>query len=251
MSGHSKWSTIKRKKGAEDAKRGKIFTRLAREITMAARQGGGDESSNASLRLAIEKARASNMPKDNIKRAIQRGTGEGGEGQETLETITYEGYGPHGAAILVDVVTDNKNRTLAEVKHAFTRSGGSLASAGSVSWQFEQKGYISLPAEGVDFDTVFMVAADAGAEDVEAEEDSITIYTPREEAARVAEALREAGFSLQEFELTWVAKNEMALPTDEAVKVMSLIEKLEELDDVQTVASNLEITDEVLASLSA
>jgi YebC/PmpR family DNA-binding regulatory protein len=251
MSGHSKWSTIKRKKGAEDAKRGKIFTRLAREITMAAREGGGDETANSSLRLAVDKARAANMPKDNIKRAIMRGTGEGGEGAEALEAVTYEGYGPSGAALLVDVLTDNKNRTLAEVKHAFTRSGGNLASAGSVAWQFEQKGFIALDHEGTDYDEVFLVAAEAGAEDIEEDEDSISIYTPREDVAKVAEALREAGYTLQEFELTWVAKNEVALSTDEAVKVMNLIEKLEELDDVENVSSNLDITDEVLASLTA
>ena len=250
MSGHSKWSTIKRKKGAEDAKRGKIFTRLAREISMAAREGGGDEAANASLRLAIEKARASNMPKENIKRAIVRGTGEGGEGAD-LEAITYEGYGPGGAAVLVDVLTDNKNRSLAEVKHAFSRSGGNLASAGSVAWQFEQKGFISLSMEGVEFDAVFMVAAEAGAEDIEEEEDSINIYTPREDAARVAGALRAAGYQLQEFDLTWVAKNEISLSTAETIKAMNLIEKLEELDDVESVASNLEITDEALASLTA
>jgi YebC/PmpR family DNA-binding regulatory protein len=251
MSGHSKWSTIKRKKGAEDAKRGKIFTRLAREITMAAREGGGDENTNATLRLAIEKARASNMPKDNIKRAIVRGTGEGGEGSEALEAITYEGYGPAGAALLVDVLTDNKNRSLAEVKHAFSRSGGNLASAGSVAWQFEQKGFIVLGAEGVDFDEVFLVAAEAGAEDIEEEDEAINIYTPRDDVARVAQALRDAGYNLQEFELTWVPKNEVTLSTDETLKVMNLIEKLEELDDVESVASNLDITDEALASLSA
>jgi YebC/PmpR family DNA-binding regulatory protein len=250
MSGHSKWSTIKRKKGAEDAKRGKIFTRLARDITMAARAGGGDESTNSSLRLAVDKARAANMPKDNIKRAIQRGTGEGNEGGDALEAVTYEGYGPGGVAFLVDVLTDNKNRTLAEVKHAFTRSGGNLASAGSVAWQFEQKGFISI-GEGADYETVFLTAAEAGAEDVEEEDESISIYTPREDVARVAEALRDAGFELQEFELTWVAKNEVTLSREDATKVMGLTEKLEELDDVENVSSNLDITDEILAAMTA
>lgn len=249
MSGHSKWSTIKRKKGAEDAKRGKIFTRLAREITMAARQGG-DPDSNPTLRLAVDKARTANMPKDNIQRAINRGTGEGDD-VAALEEITYEGYAPSGVAVLVDCVTDNKNRTLAEVKHTFSKFGGSLASAGSVTWQFDQKGYISITAEGVDFDEVFMVAAEAGAEDVELEGNEITIYTPREDAAAVAEALREAGYKLDEFQLTWVAKNEMSLGTDDTLKVMNVIEKLEDLDDVQSVSSNLEITDEALEALSA
>ncbi|MBN2470942.1 MAG: YebC/PmpR family DNA-binding transcriptional regulator [Anaerolineae bacterium] len=250
MSGHSKWSTIKRKKGAEDAKRGKIFTRLAREITMAARQGGGDADTNPTLRLAIDKARASNMPKDNIQRAIARGTGEGDD-VDALEEITYEGYAPSGIAVLVDCVTDNKNRTLAEVKHIFSKSGGNLASAGSVMWQFDQKGYISIAADGVDFDEVFMVAAEAGAEDVELEDDEISIYTPREDAAAVADAVREAGYKIDEFQLTWVAKNEVSLDTDDALKVMNVIEKLEDLDDVQNVSSNLDITDEALEALSA
>lgn len=250
MSGHSKWSTIKRKKGAEDAKRGKIFTRLARELTMAARQGGGDPDSNPTLRLAVDKARAANMPKDNIQRAINRGTGEGDD-VAALEEITYEGYAPSGVAVLVDCVTDNKNRTLAEVKHTFSKFGGSLASAGSVTWQFDQKGFISLEAEGVDFDEVFMVAAEAGAEDVELEGEAISIYTPREDVAAVAEALRDGGFKLEEFQLTWVAKNEMSLGTDDTLKVMNVIERLEELDDVQNVSSNLEITDEALEALAA
>jgi YebC/PmpR family DNA-binding regulatory protein len=250
MSGHSKWSTIKRKKGAEDAKRGKVFTRLAREIMMAARQGGGDEETNPTLRLAVEKAKAANMPKDNIKRAVQRGTGEG-QDADALEELTYEGYAPGGVALLVDVLTDNKNRTLAEVKHLFSRSGGSLASAGAVAWQFDQKGYIAIKDDGVDFDEIFLLAAEAGAEDVEREEDMIGIYTPREDAARVAGALREAGHKLAEFDLTWVPQNEVSLPTADAIKVLNLIEKMEDLDDVQSVSSNLELTDEALASMSA
>jgi YebC/PmpR family DNA-binding regulatory protein len=250
MSGHSKWSTIKRKKGAEDAKRGKIFTRLAREITMAARQGGGDPEMNPTLRLAMDKAKAANMPKDNMQRAIARGTGEGSEGIE-LEEITYEGYAPGGVAILVDVVTDNKNRTLAEVKHAFSKAGGNMASAGSVMWQFDQKGYISLSSENTDFDEVFLMAAEAGAEDVEEEDENISIYTPREALAQVADALKEAGYKVEDFQLTWVAKNEMSLSTDDTIKVMGVIEKLEDLDDVQSVSSNLEITDEALDAISA
>ena len=178
MSGHSKWSTIKRKKGAEDAKRGKIFTRLARDIMMAARDGGGDENANPRLKIAVQKAKANNMPKDNIERAILRGTG-GGDG-DALEEITYEGYGPDGVAYLVDVITDNKNRALADVKRVFNRAGGSLASAGSVGWQFEQKGYIQLNGENLDFDNVFMTAAEAGADDVLDEDGTIVVYTPRE-----------------------------------------------------------------------
>lgn len=250
MSGHSKWSTIKRKKGAEDAKRGKIFTRLAREILMAARQGGGDADTNPTLRLAIDKAKAQNMPKDNIQRAIQRGTGEGADAA-ALEEITYEGYAPHGIAVLVDVVTDNKNRTLAEVKHVFNKSGGNMASAGSVAWQFEQKGLITLDSDGVDFDELFLIAAEAGAEDLENDGESISVYTPREELAKVAGELRENGYQVADFELTWVPKNEVGLGTDETLKVMGVIEKLEDLDDVQTVSSNLQISDEALEALSA
>jgi YebC/PmpR family DNA-binding regulatory protein len=246
MSGHSKWSTIKRKKGAEDAKRGKIFTRLARDITMAAREGGGDENSNPKLKLAILKAKASNMPKDNIERAIQRGTG--GAGGDDLEEISYEGYGPDGVAYMVSVLTDNKNRTLAEIKHAFSRAGGSLASAGSVAWQFDMKGFITVPSDGVDFDEIFMTAADAGATDVEQEDGVISIYTPREMFAAVETALSSAKYQIEESELRWEAKNETELPVDKALANMRLVEKLEELDDVQSVSSNLMITDEIVSA---
>lgn len=246
MSGHSKWSTIKRKKGAEDAKRGKIFTRLARDITMAVREGGGDESANPKLKLAIAKAKASNMPKDNIERAIQRGVG-GGSGEEMAE-ITYEGYGPDGVAFLVDVLTDNKNRTLAEIKHAFNRAGGSLASAGSVAWQFEQKGYIALAGDGHDYEAVFMAAAEAGAEDVADDEGSITVFTPREMLAAVENVLTEAGYEIEESGLRWEAKNETELPAEKALQNMRLMERLEELDDVQAVSSNLMITDDIAAA---
>ncbi len=247
MSGHSKWSTIKRKKGVADAQRGKVFTRLARDIMMAAREGGGDESSNAKLKLAISKAKAGNMPKDNIERAIQRGTG-GGDGVE-MEELTYEGYGPEGVAILVDVLTDNKNRTLAEVKHLFTRSGGSLASAGSVGWQFEKKGRIILKGENLDFDAIFMTAAEAGAEDVVDEEGVIAISTPREMLSAVENALTEASYEVEESELRWEPKNETEIGIDKALQNMRLLDQLEELDDVQSVASNLMITDDVIAAL--
>lgn len=247
MSGHSKWSTIKRKKGAEDAKRGKIFTRLARDITIAAREGGGDENANPKLKIAIQKAKANNMPKDNIERAIQRAVG-GAEG-ESVEEITLEGYGPDGVAYLVDVMTDNKNRTLAEVKRAFTRAGGSMASVGSVSWQFEHKGYITLKGNNLDFDSIFMTAAEAGADDVVDEDGVITVYTPRELFAAVEEVLTKAGYEIDESELRWEAKNETELPTEKALQNMRLQEQLEELDDVQAVASNLMITDEVIAAL--
>lgn len=248
MSGHSKWSTIKRKKGAEDAKRGKIFTRLAREITVAAREGGGDPDMNPTLRLAIEKARAANMPKDNIERAIGRGTGEG-EDATALEEVTYEGYAPHGVAILVDVLTDNKNRTLSDVKRVFNRGGGNMASAGAVAWQFEQKGLISVAADDVDFDTLFLLAAEAGAEDVEDEGENITITTSREDLAEVAGRLREAGYDIEDSSLIWVPKNEISLDQDDTLQVMNMIERLEELDDVQQVSSNLHISDEALEAV--
>jgi YebC/PmpR family DNA-binding regulatory protein len=246
MSGHSKWSTIKRKKGAEDAKRGKIFTRLARDITQAAREGGGDESANPRLKLAIAKAKANNMPKENIERAILRGTGKL-EGAD-MEEVTYEGYGIDGVAFMLDTLTDNKNRTLAEIKRVFNRAGGSLASAGSVAWQFEQKGYIALAAAGLDFDEVFMVAAEAGADDVTLEDETIVIYTPRELFAAVESALSGAGYAIEEAELRWEAKNEVQLPIEKAMANLKLMNELEELDDVQSVSSNLQITDEAISA---
>ena len=249
MSGHSKWSTIKRKKGAEDAKRGKVFTRLAREITVAARDGGGDENSNPRLKLAVAKAKASNMPKDNIERAIKKGTGELEGGQ--MEEITYEGYGLDGVAFIVDVFTDNRNRALADVKHAFSKAGGNLASAGSVQWQFDQKGYIVLKSDGVDFEEVFMIAAEAGADDVIEEEEIIAIYTPRELLNAVAQALVQAGYSAEESELRWEPQNETELPIDKAIRNMKLLDQLEELDDVQSVSSNLTITDEIVAAFES
>lgn len=247
MSGHSKWSTIKRKKGAEDARRGKIFTRLARDIMIAAREGGGDENANAKLKIAVGKAKASNMPKDNIERAILRGTGGSGEGV-ILDEITYEGYGLEGVAFLIDVLTDNKNRTLADVKRVFNHAGGSLASAGSVAWQFEKKGRITLKGEGLDFDTVFMTAAEAGADDVINEDGTIVIYTPRELLAAVEQALS-SNYEIEEAELRWEPKNPSDVPIEKALQNMRLMEHLEELDDVQSVASNLAITDEVIAAL--
>lgn len=250
MSGHSKWSTIKRKKGAEDAKRGKIFTRIAREIMMAARESGPDPETNSALRLAMDKAKGANMPKDNIERAINRGAGIGDDAVE-MEEIVYECYGPHGAAIVVTVVTDNRNRSLADLKYVLNRNGGNLANSGAVTWQFEQQGYIAVKADGADFEEVFMVAAEAGADDVQQEDDIFAVYTPREELGNVVRSLRKSGYALAESELIWVAKNELALETHQAMQVMNLIEKLEDLDDVQNVASNLDITDEVAEALSA
>lgn len=248
MSGHSKWANIKRKKGAEDARRGKIFTRLARDIAMAAREGSsGDPATNAKLKIAVDKAKAENMPKDNIERAIARGMGKGDEGEEMVET-TYEGYGPDGVAFLVDTLSENKNRTLAELKRVFNKAGGSLASAGSVQWQFDQKGVIVLGGSAHDFDTVFMIAAEAGADDVIDEDGTITVLTPREALGAVEEALRSQGYTIQEAALKWEAKNETDIPVDRALVNMKLMNDLEELDDVQSVASTLLITDDIIAA---
>lgn len=248
MSGHSKWSTIKRKKGAEDAKRAKLFTRLARDIMVAARESGGDEDSNPKLKLAVAKARAGNMPKDNIERAIKKGTGEI-EGGEVIE-LTYEGYGPDGVAYIVEIMTDNKNRALAEVKHAFSKHDGSLATNGAVMWQFDQKGYLTLKGEA-DFDEVFMEAAEAGADDVVDEDGVITVYTPRDDFGNVEQALTESGYEFEDSELRWFPQNELEVPTKKAVQNMRLMEALEESDDVQTVSSNLNITDDVIAAFES
>jgi YebC/PmpR family DNA-binding regulatory protein len=244
MSGHSKWATIKRKKGSLDAKRGKIFTRLGRDVTVAAREGGGNPDANTRLRFAIEKAKAANMPKENIDRAIARGAG-GGEDGIVMEEITYEGYGPHGVAILIDVLTDNKNRSLSSIRQTFNRHNGSMAEAGAVAWQFDRKGFIEVQAAGVDPDELFMVAADAGADDVIPGDETIEVYTPREALGAVEAKLVESGYRVSDSNLTWVAKNEVDLEVDQAVSIMNLVEKLEELDDAQGVASTLHITDEV------
>lgn len=246
MSGHSKWANIKRTKGAEDAKRGKVFTSVSRDIVVAVREGGGDEAANAKLRIAVQKAKAANMPKDNIERAILRGLGKL-EGAD-MEEITYEGYGLEGVAFLIDVLTDNKNRSLANIKQLFNKAGGSVASAGSVGWQFEQKGSLALQDTNVDFDEVFMVAAEAGAEDVVNEDGTVSISTPREALGAVEAALTAAGYTVAESGLIWVAKNETDVSLDKALQNMRLMSDLEELDDVQSVAFNMTITDDVITA---
>jgi YebC/PmpR family DNA-binding regulatory protein len=248
MSGHSKWSTIKHKKAATDAKRGKIFTRLNKELTVAAREGGGDPESNVRLRLAIDKAKAANMPKDNIERAIKRGTGElaGGE----LEEIVYEGYAPHGVGVLIEVVTDNRNRAIAEVRHVFNKQGGNMAEAGAVSWQFTRKGYINI-SEDIDQDEIFLVAADAGADDVTFEDGVAEVYTSIDDLQDVRGALEEAGFQLGEVSVIYDPNNPIELGSSEALQVMKLVEILEDLDDVQNVYSAMDISDETMAALEA
>ena len=248
MSGHSKWSTIKRKKAANDAKRGAIFTRLAREISIAAREGGGDPETNFTLRLAIDRAKAGNMPKDNIERAIKRGTGEDKDGVE-LEQVLYEGYAPHGIAMLIDVVTDNRNRAVAEIRHVLTRSNGNLADAGSVSWQFKRVAYFAFPAQGLDVDQVFEIAVEAGADDVIIEDD-IEIYAPVEAFKAINDRLREAGFVPEEASVRMLPNTVNVLEAEDTLKIMGIIEDLEELADVQNVYSNLDITEEAVALLA-
>lgn len=248
MSGHSKWSTIKRKKGAEDAKRGKIFTRLARDITVAARSSG-DPNANPTLRMAIEKARAANMPKDNIERAIKKGTGELEGGNE--EEILYEAYAPHGIPLLIKCLTDNRNRTLADLRKVFNRHGGNMAEAGAVSWMFENKGYIAIERTKQDPDEVFMIAVDAGADDVQISDEWFEIYTPADELHAVSNALSESGLTIAEAELSYIPKNEIELDPKETVQVMGVIESLEEQDDVEQVYSGLHLSDEAMAALEA
>jgi YebC/PmpR family DNA-binding regulatory protein len=248
MSGHSHWATIKRKKGAADAARGKVFTRLGRELTVAAREGGANMDSNVRLRLAVDKARAANMPKDNIERAIQRGAGGGADGVQ-MDELTYEGYAPNGVAVLVDVFTDNKNRALAAVKQVFSRAGGSLGAEGAVGWQFDRKGVIEVQAEGVDADELFLTAADAGADDVVPGDEIIEVYTPREQLAAVESKLTSSGYKVSDSELRWIPKNETEIDTEKGVQVLQMLEKLEELDDVQSVASSLRITDAIVEAM--
>lgn len=249
MSGHSKWSTIKHKKAAADAKRGKVFTQLTKELTIAAREGGGDPEFNARLRLAVDKAKEANMPKDNIERAIKRGTGEL-EGQE-LQELVYEGYAPHGVGLLIEVVTDNRNRAIAELRHALSRNGGSMAEAGSVAWQFERKGYLALKKAVADQDELFLVAADAGAEDVSFEDGEAEIYTELGSFANVRDTLEEMGYDLDEARVIYAPKNPVTLGKAQAVQVLKVLDQLDELDDVQNVYSAMEITDEAIAAMEA
>ena len=250
MSGHSHWATIRRKKGAADAKRGQVFTRLAREIALAARSGGGDPGTNVSLEFAITRARAQNMPKDNIDRAIKRGTGESREGGE-LEQVFYEGYANHGIALMIEVVTDNRNRAVAEIRHTLSRNGGSMAEAGAVGWQFSHVAYFSFPAEGKDQNKVFELAVDAGADDVVFDKNTIEIIGPVDSFKAISDSLTSASIQPEEAGLKQIPKNEIELDPNATVQVMRTIETLEDLDDVQEVFSNLTITEEAIAKLEA
>jgi YebC/PmpR family DNA-binding regulatory protein len=241
MSGHSKWSTIKRKKAAVDAKRGKIFTKLIKEITVAARTGGGDPDSNPRLRLAVDNAKSVNMPQDNIERAIKKATGEL-EGVSYSE-ITYEGYGPSGVAFLVESVTDNKNRTVAEVRHLFSKHGGSMGESGSVSWMFERKGVITLPAQGKTEDEIFEIILEAGADDLSSEDDFFEVTTDLESFEPVRRSLVEAGLEIDNASLQWIAKNTTTVSGEVSEKVIKLIDMLEDSDDIQNVYTNADFED--------
>lgn len=249
MSGHSHWSTIKRKKGAADAKRGKIFTRSAREIAVAAREGGGDPDSNIRLAYAIERARAQNMPKDNIERAIKRGTGDLKDGS-ALEEIYYEGYGPHGIAFMIYCVTDNRNRTVAELRHTLSKAGGSLGEGGSVAWQFKRIAYFEFPLGQHDPDHLFELAVEAGADDVEFGDDMVEIFGEVESFKQISDRLAEAKITLDEAELRYVPKNELELSDSDTMQVLRVVDALEELDDIQDVYSNLAISDALMAQLA-
>ncbi|MBI2844159.1 MAG: YebC/PmpR family DNA-binding transcriptional regulator [Armatimonadetes bacterium] len=250
MSGHSKWHNIRLRKGKQDAERGKIFTKLAREIIVAAKSGGGNPDANIRLRLAVQKARENSMPADNIKRAIQRGTGEI-EGA-IYEEITYEGYGPAGVAVLVQCLTDNRNRTVADIRNIFGKAGGSLGESGCVAWMFEQKGLVSVPAETADEDSVMMATLDAGAEDIRVEEDTIEVITKPEDLHAVRDALTNADLAFSEAEIEMLPKNTVRVEDGkEASQVLRLVEMLEDLDDVQHVYANFDIPDELMQQAAA
>lgn len=250
MSGHSKWATIKRKKGAADAKRGQVFTRLTREIVMAAREGGGDPDSNFRLRLAIDKAKAQSMPKDNIDRAVKRASGEGKEG-EVYEEVFYEGYAPHGVALIIECVTENRNRTVAEVRHLLTRSGGSMAEIGAVSWQFKRAASFSFPAQKINFDKVFELAVEGGADDVVQDDEEISVVAPVESFKTLSDRFRAANMMPEEAGLSMIPNQELELNVEHTLQVLRTIDGLEELDDVQNVYSNLKISEEAMAAMES
>jgi YebC/PmpR family DNA-binding regulatory protein len=250
MSGHSHWATIRRKKEGADAKKGQIFTRLAREIVLAARTGGGDADSNVGLQFAISRARAQNMPKENIERAIKRGIGDDKDGI-SLEEVFYEGYAPHGIALIMECVTENRNRTVADIRHVLTRHGGIMGEAGSVSWQFKRVAVFSFPAQGHDPDKVFELAVEAGADDVIFEDDSIEIIGPVESFKAISDRLTLALIKPDEAGLRMIANSEIELSKADTIQILKLIEILEELDDVQNVYSTMRITAEAVAELES
>ncbi len=239
MSGHSKWHSIKHKKAAADAKRGKAFTKLIKEISVAARIGGGDLDANPRLRTAVQAAKAVNMPADNIKRAIKKGTGE--LPGQNYESVSYEGYGPGGAAVYLEALTDNRNRTVAEIRHLFSKHGGNLGENGSVAWMFERKGYVAVSKEGVSEERVLEVALEAGAEDMQNSDEIFEIYTPFEQFETVKQALESAGIEIESSELTMIPTNSVPLEGKTAERMLTLMEILEEHDDIQSAFANFDI----------
>jgi YebC/PmpR family DNA-binding regulatory protein len=251
MSGHSKWSSIKHKKGAADAKRGKLFSKLARAIIVAAREGGPDPASNLALQNAIEKARSYSMPKDNIERAIARGSGSGAD-TETFEQVVYEGYGPNGVAIIVEALTDNRNRTASDIRHVFTKNDGNLGTTGAVAWLFERRGIVTVDADRADEDSVMLAAAEGGAEDVAQDGSTFQVTTSLESLSSVREALEEAGIEVESAETTMVPKTTIELDDEAAArKTLRLTDALEELDDVNEVYANFDIPEQLLEAVAS
>ena len=252
MSGHSKWSTIKHQKGAADAKRGVLFTKLSREIALAVREGGGvDPDMNFKLRLALDRAKSNNMPQDSISRAVKRGSGEGGDG-ETLEQITYEGYGPGGGAILLQAVTTNRNRTAADVRSAFNRGGGNLGESGCVAWNFELRGVVTVDIEDEDrAEELGLLSIDAGAEDIQIDEGVLEVYSPLENLQEVQKSIEAEGVAVRTAELSMVPKTTIALADKEAEQTLRLLDALEELDDIQKAFTNADFPPEVLERYQA
>lgn len=247
MSGHSKWSQIKRAKGVNDVKRGAVFTKFGREISVATRAGGPDPEANFRLRLAIQRARAENMPLDNIERAIKKAAG--GDDGAQLEEITYEGYGPNGVALLVEAMTDNRNRTAAELRNAFTRGGGNMAEAGAVAWTFDRKGIINVLPNGKDPEEIALQVIDSGAEDVKVDEDSIEVYTAPTELEQVRRAIDEQGLAIESAEFVMMPKTTVELNNEDALQILKLVERLEDLDDVQKVYFNADFDSAVYDQL--
>jgi len=251
LSGHSKWSSIKHKKGAADAKRGQLFSKLSRGIIVAAKEGGGDPANNLALQNAIEKAKSYSMPKDNIDRAIAKGSGADADA-DAFESIVYEGYGPEGVAVIVEALTDNRNRTAADVRHLFAKHGGNLGTTGAVAWQFERRGVVVVPADGVDEEELFLAAADGGADDIERDGDVFQVTSAPESLAAVRAAIEAAGFALDSAALHLVPKTTVALDDEsKARQVVRLIEALEENDDVQDVYANFDIPEQVLEAVAS
>ena len=250
MSGHSKWSTIKHKKGAADAKRGKLFSKLTRAIIVAAKEGGGDPAANLALQNAIEKARSYSMPKDNIDRAIAKGSGADADASQ-FETIVYEGYGPSGVAVIVEALTDNRNRTASDVRHTFAKNDGNLGTTGAVAWLFERRGVVFVPADGADEDELTLAAAEGGADDVTLDGSSFQILSAPESLAAVRESIESAGFTVENSELTMLPKTTVEVVDErDAKKVLRLMDQLEDNDDVQDVFANFDIPEQVLEAVA-